>query len=49
MHQQQLSSSHHLIAKKEKDPLFRAKGMSVLGKTEIAHIFDRESEDPVHV
>jgi len=33
----------------EKDPLSRAKGMSVLGKTEIAHIFDRESEDPVHV
>ena len=36
-------------AKKEKDPLSRAKGMSVLGKTEIAHIFDCESEDPVHV
>ncbi len=33
----------------EKDPLSRAKGMSVLGKTEIAHIFNRESEEPVHV
>ena len=35
--------------KVEKDPVSRAKGMSVLGKTEIAHIFDRESEEPVHV
>lgn len=33
----------------EKDPLSRAKGISVLGKTEIFHIFDRESEEPVHV
>lgn len=33
----------------EKDPLSRAKGMSVLGKTEIVHIFDRESEEPGHV
>lgn len=33
----------------DKDPLSRVKGMSVLGKTEIAHIFDRESEEPVHV
>jgi hypothetical protein len=33
----------------QKDPLSRAKGMSVLGKTEIFHIFDRESEEQVHV
>jgi hypothetical protein len=33
----------------EKDPLSRAKGISVLGKTEIIHIFDRESEERVHV
>lgn len=33
----------------EKDPLSRAKGISVLGKTEIVHVFDRESEEPVHV
>ncbi|MFA5546781.1 MAG: RloB domain-containing protein [Sphaerochaetaceae bacterium] len=33
----------------EKDPLSRAKGISVLGKTEIFHIFDRESEESVHV
>jgi len=33
----------------EKDPLSRAKGISVLGKTEIFHIFDRESEERVHV
>ena len=35
--------------KKEKDPVSRAKGMSVLGKTEISHFFDRESEEQVHV
>jgi len=33
----------------EKDPLSRVKGMSVLGKTIVSHIFDRESEEPVHV
>jgi len=33
----------------EKDPLSRAKGLSVLVKTDIVHIFDRESEEPVHV
>ena len=33
----------------EKDPLSRAKGISVLGKTEIFHIFDRESEEQVPV
>jgi len=33
----------------EKNPLSRAKGMSVLGKTEIFHIFDRESEEQGHV
>ena len=32
----------------QKDPLKRAKGLSVLGKTEITHIMDRESEDIVH-
>lgn len=32
----------------EKDPVSRAKGMSVLGKVVIAHIFDRESEELVH-
>lgn len=33
----------------EKDPLSRAKGISILGETEIFHIFDRESEEPGHV
>lgn len=32
----------------QKDPLVRAKGMTILGKTEITHIFDRESEDAIH-
>ncbi len=35
--------------KVEKDPLSRVKGMSILGKTEISHIIDRESEEPEHV
>lgn len=33
----------------QKDPLKRAKSLVVLGKTEITHIFDYESEEPVHV
>lgn len=32
----------------EKDPMARVKGMSILEKTEIVHVFDRESEDPAH-
>ena len=32
----------------QKDPIKRAKGLPILGKTEIAHIMDRESEDVVH-
>jgi hypothetical protein len=32
----------------EKDPLKRARGLNILVKTEIAHIFDRESEEEVH-
>lgn len=35
--------------KVEKEPLARVKNMNVLGRTEIAHIMDRESENPVHV
>ena len=37
-----------LDARIQKDPLARAKGMTILGKTEITHIFDRESEEPIH-
>lgn len=29
--------------------LARAKGLTILGKTEITHIFDRESEEDVHM
>jgi hypothetical protein len=35
--------------KVEKDPLKRAKGLTFLGKAEITHVFDRESEEFVHV
>lgn len=38
-----------LDCKIQKDPLSRAKGLTILGKTEITHIFDRESEEDVHV
>lgn len=38
-----------LDSKIQKDPLARAKRMTVIGKTEITHIFDYESEEPVHV
>lgn len=37
-----------LDSKIQKDPVTRAKGMTILGKTEIMHIFDRESESAVH-
>lgn len=33
----------------EKDPRSRVKGLNILGKTEIIHVFDRESEDQAHV
>jgi len=35
--------------KVNKNPVSRVKGMSVLSKTEITHIFDRESEEPVNI
>ena len=38
-----------LDTKVEKDPVSRVKRMYVLGKTEITHVFDRESEDPIHI
>lgn len=38
-----------LDSKIQKDPLARAKGLTILGKTEITHIFDRESEEEIHV
>lgn len=33
----------------QKDPLKRAKGLVALGKTEITHVYDYESEEPIHV
>ena len=33
----------------QKDPLKRAKGLVALGKTEIIHVFDYESGEPIHV
>ncbi len=36
-------------SKIQKDPLARAKGITLLGKTEITHIFDRESEEDDHM
>lgn len=38
-----------LDSKIQKDPLARAKQLTIVGKTEVTHIFDYESEDPVHV
>jgi len=35
-------------SKIQKDPVARAKGMTILGRTEITHVFDRESEKAVH-
>lgn len=32
----------------EKNPRSRVKGLNILGKTEIIHVFDRESEDQAH-
>ncbi|WP_315523101.1 RloB domain-containing protein [Fusobacterium massiliense] len=32
----------------QKDPLSRAKGITILEKTEIIHIFDKESEESIH-
>lgn len=37
-----------LDSKIQKDPLARAKGLTVLSRTEITHVFDRESEETVH-
>jgi hypothetical protein len=37
-----------LDLKIEKDPLSRVKGITILEKTEIIHIFDKESEEPIH-
>jgi len=33
----------------QKDPLKRAKNFSILNKTEITHVMDRESEDIIHI
>lgn len=38
-----------LDSKKEKDPLSRVKRMTIIGKTEITHIFDYESDEEFHV
>ena len=38
-----------LDSKIQKDPLARVKRLTIVDKTEITHIFDYESEEPVHV
>lgn len=38
-----------LDSKIQKDPLSRVKRMTVVGKTEITHIFDYESDEEIHV
>ena len=38
-----------LDSKVQKDPLARAKQLTIIGKTEITHICDYESEEPIHV
>ena len=38
-----------LNSKIQKDPLARAKALTILGETQITHIFDRESEEDIHV
>ncbi len=38
-----------LDSKIQKDPLARAKQLTIVGKTEVTHIFDYESEEPIHV
>lgn len=35
-------------SKIQKDPLSRVKRMTIVGKTEITHIFDYESEEEIH-
>ena len=37
-----------LISRVEKDPLTYAKRITIVGKTEITHVFDYESEEEVH-
>lgn len=37
-----------LDSKIQKDPLSRAKRMTIVGKTEITHIFDYESDEEIH-
>lgn len=38
-----------LDSKIQKDPLSRVKRMTIVGKTEITHIFDYESDEEIHV
>lgn len=38
-----------LDSKIQKDPLARAKQLTIVSRTEVTHIFDYESEEPVHV
>ncbi|MSS10360.1 RloB domain-containing protein [Clostridium sp. WB02_MRS01] len=38
-----------LDSKIQKDPLARAKQLTIVGKTEVTHIFDYESEEPGHI
>lgn len=38
-----------LNSKIQKDPLVRAKQLTIVGETEVTHIFDFESEEPIHV
>lgn len=38
-----------LDSKIQKDPLSRVKSMTIVGKTEITHIFDYESDEEIHV
>lgn len=38
-----------LDSKIQKDPLSRAKRITIVGKTEITHIFDYESDEEIHV
>lgn len=33
----------------QQNPVARVKGMMILGKTEVVHVFDRESENPSHM
>ena len=38
-----------LDSKIQKDPLSRVKRMAIVGKTEITHIFDYESDEEIHI